>query len=250
MVVSSRLEPVGPAVKEVRAVRNSCAVIETVALNQPVGVSELARITGLDKSAVQRIVVTLHSAGWLAPAAGATTRWEIPPSNPLFRFATLSSLERLVGTALDQLRDLTGETVILVTKRDSELIISAASESRQPFRLSPTVGHKIPFDGSAAGAAIAAMLPSAELRFVQEQHPTLTARKLGHVRRLGWAANDREVSEGVRSVAAAVTSNGYPVAALAVCGPASRVSSDDLSGLGPMVVEAARVLTEARDLRL
>ena len=59
------------SVKEIRSVRNACALVETVAEHQPLGVSELARLTGIEKSAAHRLAVTLHRAGWFDLAA----RW-------------------------------------------------------------------------------------------------------------------------------------------------------------------------------
>lgn len=142
---------------------------------------------------------------------------------------------------MEKLRDESGETVILVSRGDGRLMVSAAVESRQLIRLAPAVGFVLPFEGSSAAAAIAAHLPPAERRRLQSEHPALGDRMLEEVRRRGWAANDEEVAEGVGAVAAAVLGvDGYPVAALAVCGPSSRVGRDDMPRLGPMVTDAAR----------
>src|SRR5262245_5388931 len=63
------------SVKEIRSVRNACALVEAVAERQPLGVSDLARLTGIEKSAAHRLAVTLHSAGWLDPTGDG--RWQI-----------------------------------------------------------------------------------------------------------------------------------------------------------------------------
>jgi IclR family acetate operon transcriptional repressor len=230
-----------PAVKEIQAVRKACEVLEAVVVHQPVGVSELARLTGIDKSAVQRIAVTLHAAGWLHTHPAPPTRWEISPANPVLRHAAASGLETLARPAMERLRDQSGETVLLVIRSEGRLLIGAAAESRQPVRLSPTVGFVLPFDGSSAAAAIAASLPAAELEQMQAAHPSLDDRTLDAVRRRGWSVNDREVAAAVRAVAAPVrATDGYPVAALCVCGPSTRVSRDDLARLGALVAVAAR----------
>ena len=240
MAVSSSLDSAPSSVKEVRSVRNACAVLEAVAAFQPIGVSELARATGIDKSAVQRIAVTLHAAGWLHPHNEPPTRWEISPANPVLRLATGDSLATVGRPAMEKLRELTGETVILVTRNQGQLVIVAAAESPQPVRVSPTVGLVLPYDGSSTGAAIAAWLPEAELRPLQAAHPALHDRRLDRVRQRGWADLDQELGPGVRAVAAAVAApDGYPLGAMAVCGPANRISASDLPRLGAMVVEAA-----------
>ena len=53
------------SVKEIQSVRNACRVLEAIARTQPVGVSDLARAVGIDKSAAHRLAITLHAAGWV-----------------------------------------------------------------------------------------------------------------------------------------------------------------------------------------
>src|SRR5258705_12836252 len=64
-------------VKALRNVLNTLRVLEEVASRQPIGVGELARVLDMPKSSVQRALVTLHTAGWIRPAAGEVTRWVI-----------------------------------------------------------------------------------------------------------------------------------------------------------------------------
>ena len=54
------------AVKRNLSAGRMLAVFETIARAQPVGVSALARELGADKSAVQRDLMTLADAGWIA----------------------------------------------------------------------------------------------------------------------------------------------------------------------------------------
>lgn len=58
-------------------VLNALRALEEVAERQPIGVAELARAMDLPKSSVQRALVTLHTAGWIRPASGTTTRWMV-----------------------------------------------------------------------------------------------------------------------------------------------------------------------------
>ena len=227
----------GPAkVKEVQSVRNACALLETVAAHQPIGVSELSRLTGIDKSAVQRLAVTLHAAGWLQPHARPPTRWEISHANPFLRAGATVGLEALARPAMERLRDRSGETVILVVPQGDRLVIAAAVESHQPIRLSPTVGFVLPLTGSSAAVAIAAQ--SQPLNGEADAGPGAAERQT--VRTRGWTTNDGDVTEGVRAVSSAVLDpDGHPVGALAVCGPSTRIGKDDLPRLGAMVADAA-----------
>lgn len=237
----TRIEPgaeanVATKVKEIQSVRNACALLETVAAHQPVGVSELSRLTGIDKSAVQRLAVTLHAAGWLQPSVRPPTRWEISHANPLLWAGATVGLEALARPAMERLRDRSDETVILVVPQGDRLVIAAAVESHQPIRLSPTVGFVLPLTGSSAAATIAAHSQSAELEVDDE--PAAAERRTVRARR--WATNDGEVTEGVRAVSSALLdTDGHPVGSLGVCGPSTRIRTEDLPRLGAMVAEAA-----------
>jgi IclR family transcriptional regulator, acetate operon repressor len=238
---------VGDAVKHIRAVRNACTLIEAVARQQPVGVSELSRVTGIDKSAVQRLVVTLHAAGWLHPHPEPPTRWQISPVNPVLRHAAMPNLASLVQPAADRLRDQSGETAIFVTRIDGRFTVTAVAESHHVMRVSIPVGFVLPIELSSAAAAIAAYLPPGELEPIQQEHPMLDNRQLAQVRRRGWAETKGEVTGGSRAVAAALRGpDGYPIGALALSGPVGRVSVRDLARLGALVVEAAGHALDAR----
>jgi DNA-binding IclR family transcriptional regulator len=61
------------------------------------------------------------------------------------------------------------------------------------------------------------------------------------VRKQGYAVNDREIVPDVRVVGAPVLSeDGYPLGALIVCGPTSRISTMRMRQLGKAVARAAR----------
>ena len=66
------------SVKEIKSVRNVCAVLEAVAQHQPIGVSDLARITGIDKSGAHRLAVTLSGATGALLAGLIASLWSVP----------------------------------------------------------------------------------------------------------------------------------------------------------------------------
>ena len=52
-------------VKQLRSGSRVLAVLEAVAFQQPVGLSELVRALGLEKSGVHRALTTLATEGWI-----------------------------------------------------------------------------------------------------------------------------------------------------------------------------------------
>ena len=86
-------------------------VLEAMAEHQPIGARALARLTGEDKSAIHRAIMTLADEGWVRPTAHAPIQWEVSP-----RILTVAerahgayALKRRVRAALERLRDDCGD---------------------------------------------------------------------------------------------------------------------------------------------
>jgi DNA-binding IclR family transcriptional regulator len=231
------------SVKEIRSVRNACLLVEAVAQHQPVGVSDLARATGIDKSAAHRLAVTLHAAGWLDKTADG--RWRVAPRlAQLTPRAAERSLVASMRPVLEELRKDTGETVILVAIEHDRLLVLDVAESGHALRVSPP-GPYLPLPHSSAARAIAAFLPPEEVAALREVDPSLSERTLSEVRRRGWAINDREIVPDTRVVGAAVpNADGPPLAAVIIAAPTSRVGLDKMRRIGAHL--AATLGTVAR----
>lgn len=232
-------------VKEIQSVRNACALVEAIAERQPVGVSELARITGIDKSAAHRLAVTLHRAGWLVAASDG--RWQVAPSfGRVARVAANRTLGAVARPIMERLRDATGETVMLVVIEHARLLVLEVVDSRHNLRITAPVGSELPLLKSSAARAIGAHLPAGEVAALRRVHPEFDDdRVLASVRRRGWAANDGEIVPDARVVGAAILdTGGHPLAALIVVGPTGRISAARMRRNGALVAEAARACSE------
>ena len=221
--------------------RNACTLVEAVAEHQPLGVSELARLTGIEKSAAHRLAVTLHRAGWLDPTGDG--RWRI--SATLARRTHRSAVAALTATMrprMETLRDQTGETVMLVAIEHARLMVHDVVESRQALRIGMPAGAEIPLAGTSGARAIAAYLPREELAALRRAHPAIDGdQALAVVRRRGWAMNDGEIVAEARAVGAPILSpDGYPLAALVVFGPGSRMTAARMKECGELVARAAQ----------
>jgi DNA-binding IclR family transcriptional regulator len=234
------------SVKEIRSVRNACALVEALARRHPLGVSELARITGIDKSAAHRLAVTLHRAGWIDKTSDG--RWQI--SAMLGRFARRAAVVAFTAAMrprMEALRDRTGETVMLVALDHARLSVQEVVESRHALRIGAPVGSDVPLARGPALRAIAAHLPPEELAALRHAHPDLDAEpNLAAVRRRGWTSNDGETIDGARVVGAPILAiDGYPLAALLLCGPNSRITATRTKEYGELVATAARASAAA-----
>ena len=143
---------------------------------------------------------------------------------------------------MEALRDRTGETVLLVALDHAQVVVQEVVESGHALRVSAPVGSDTPLARGTALRAIAAHLPPEELAALRQAHPGLdTDPNLAAVRRCGWTTNDGETVEGARVVAAPILAiDGYPLAALLLCGPNSRITTTRTKEYGELVATAAR----------
>jgi IclR family acetate operon transcriptional repressor len=231
------------SVKSLNVVSNALVLLEALARHQPAGVSELARITGIDKSAAQRILVTLHEGGWIRRPDPTATSWEL--SDLPIQIFTHPSRSALIGRAepvLRRLRDETGETTMLAVFEHGELLTIAAAESTHAVRVAPpALPFPVPLARSSAGRAVAACLSAAEAKHLLGDDATeAELRVLDGVRERGWSEIDEELFPHTHSMAAALhREDGTPIGAVMVAAPAFRLRSSDHQRVGQLVMAAA-----------
>jgi IclR family transcriptional regulator, acetate operon repressor len=234
-------------VKRLRSASRVLAVVEAVAEHQPIGVAALARLLDDDKSAVQRALMTLADDGWIHPAPGEPTRWEL--TTRIHVLAHLAQghtdLRQRARISLDALRELTGETIILAVPDAGRLVAIDVLESRQLVRTAPYVGMVIPAADSASGQAVLAHLDDDErAAFLGAPVPPALHDTLLTVRRRGWALNDGDVVAGATNIGAAIVDDdGRPVAAVTVSAPSDRVPASRHAKLGALVADTAASLS-------
>jgi len=231
------------AVKQVQSATRVLATFEALADHQPVGVGALARVLDDDKSAVQRALMTLAEAGWIRRTTGDRTRWEVTTRVLALAHGAQrrTGLRERARPVLERLRDETGETAILNVPESGQVVVLDVAESNQLVRTVPGIGLVVPPLASAAGQAILAHLPVAQLA---DYGVTGGYERLAAVRARGWSVNDRDATPGASAVGAAVLDGeGRPLASITISGPAARMDADVLDRLGPLVNSAAASLS-------
>lgn len=237
------------AVKRSQSASRVLAVLEKIARHQPVGVSELARRLGADKSAVQRAIMTLADNGWICPASGTPTRWQLTAH--IFAIAHIghesNDLRRRARSVLEALRDASQETVLLTVPDIRRFVVIDALESLQLLRTVPQIGLSVPVRGSATSRAVLSyMRPEAQIEMLGAAPDTDLRREFEATRRRGYAVSDGDVVAGSTTIAAPVfEADGQPIAAVVVSAPSERLTPKQHSRVGAMVVAAARNLSRS-----
>jgi DNA-binding IclR family transcriptional regulator len=236
-------------------------------LNQaarPVGLTELAQASGLDRSSVQRITHTLRALGYLRQDPD-TKAFMLSGRIVEFGHTALAThrLRRRAQSHLESLNRRTTEAVGLLELDGHEVVCV----SRHPGGHAPSaelelhVGARFPAYCTAAGRAILsrlapadalAQLASAE-RTSRTPH-TVTAlpvldTALESTRRLGYAVSEQETLMGTLSIAAPlVVVSGQPLGAVSIAVSTSRWDLGDVrERLVPQLLDTAATIN--RDIR-
>ncbi|MDF5756981.1 IclR family transcriptional regulator [Spongiactinospora sp. TRM90649] len=243
-----------------RNVVNALRVLEQLAARQPAGVSGLARTVGLPKSTVQRCLRTLHEAGWIRPSGDEVTRWVLTArALHVGRRATSElALRDAARPVLERLRALTGHTVHLGVPDGDAVVLVERLEAGEPLRIALPLGVRLPLHASASGKAVLAHHPTATVEHLLAAgldgytqatvtDPAQVLAELAEVKERGYADDRGEWRSDIAAVAAAVLSDGGPVAALGVSARPGRMRDRLRPEYGRLVRQAAATLTTALD---
>ena len=140
-----------------RVVTTAFRVLEEVAVHQPVGVSELARILDEPKSTVQRALQALHEVGWVEQEPGGTRRWV--QTTKLLALASRGggvSLRERAMPVMQELLERTDENIHLSVRSERGITIIEKLESSKVVRPHDPLGLVAPLHATSTGKAILA----------------------------------------------------------------------------------------------
>jgi IclR family pca regulon transcriptional regulator len=222
------------------------------------GVSELARSTGLSRSTAHRYIATLTVLGYLRQDR-SSRRYRLGPRVLDLGFSAMNSMElrEVSRPHLQQLSDETGHTANMAILDGADILYVDRVRSSRPSEslidLNLHVGSRLPAYCTSMGKVLLAFLPAPEQRRLlarielgRRGPNTITSRaklaaELERVRAVGLAVNNEELAYGLRSIAVPVRSqSGEVVAAINLAVHRSMVSMGDLvARLGPALKRAS-----------
>jgi IclR family transcriptional regulator, pca regulon regulatory protein len=185
------------------------------------GIADLARAVGLNKSTTYRYVATLAKLGYLQQDQ-ETKKYSLGPRVVDLGFAAVNSMEvtKVAAPYLQALSDETGYTVSMAVLDGPDIVYvdrrRSGRASNFAMGLNLHVGSRLPAYCTSMGKVLLAYREPAVLRSLLDRTDlarrgpkTITAREqlmtvLERVRQTGIAVNDEELAAGLRSVAAPV----------------------------------------------
>jgi IclR family transcriptional regulator, KDG regulon repressor len=249
--LTSAIDPQDNRASSLQVVDRSVAILEALASDTPeLGVTELARATGMSKGTVHRILASLEHHR-LVEQDSESKRYRL--GLRLFEFGSRATAQidyvRLVEPYLQQLASQTGETTHLAILDDGTILYVAKVDGWHSLRMPSQIGKRLPTHCTALGKVMLAGLPDVNLRQIIKGHGlvqltpnTLTSlerlkSELEAIRRHGYSVDNEELELGLRCVAAPVVdSNGDVVAAVSISGPTTRITTSNVAKLAPLVV--------------
>jgi IclR family transcriptional regulator, pca regulon regulatory protein len=226
---------------------------------QLLGIADIAGSLGGSRPTTHRYAITLVALGFLEQPPNSARKYRLGPRAHDFGRAVLNSryLRPTARPYLEELRSTVSYTVSLGLLDGSDLIIMDRLHGyRGHPRLKPKIGigSRLPSYCTSMGKVLLAYLPADERRetvegMILEKHGPNTIggkralqRELEQVSAIGFAVDDEELADGVRSIAAPTRSKtGRVVGAVSVEAPAAMVDRlKMIKDFGPPLIKAAQ----------
>jgi len=218
-------------------------------------VAQLAECTGFPQSTVYRYIGLLKASGLVDEAERGVYRL----TERVFALAAAArmaqgSLVDIAHPFLEELRDVTGETVFLVRRSGFRAFCLDRVESHRAVRLSTAPGADMVLSSGSAGKVLLSAFTRSDLaRFREHMGRSVASAgrripsddELDAIRTDGYAESDGEIDQGVWGVSAPVLQDGRVVAALGVAGPGYRIDGLERQHIRSAVMSVAARLTDA-----
>lgn len=217
-----------------------------------IGVTQLARLVGIDKGNAHRLLRLLQARGYVVQEP-VTRQYTATPKVLSLAGSVLRRLDlrEVAEPIADELVAETRESVHAGVMTRDGVVYVLRRRGQYPVSVETEVGARPPLHATATGKAVLAHLPEPRVRqlvtlplqaFTLRTHRTLDALRtdLQGIRAEGFAIDDEEYDTGVRCVAAPVFGiEGTVVGSIGVSGPVPRMAAERLEELAAVVSSAA-----------
>jgi DNA-binding IclR family transcriptional regulator len=235
-------------------VAKAMSIVEILAARAEVGVglSELSALIGMPKSSTHRYMATLQSVGLAERTEDDRIRLGTRVIELAGSFLANSDLRSESQAILDELANMTGETINLAVPSGTDVVYIAKIESTHTLGMFAHLGARMPMYCTSLGKAILAFGSPALLQTVLSERmpartphtitsPKALKKELVTVHAQGFALDNEENEAGICCVGAPILDfSGRAIAAISVAGPCERMKPERAIQLGPLVWESTQ----------
>lgn len=236
----------------VQSVDRALAILEILAEKTEAGVTEISEIIGVHKSTISRLVDALVRRGLVEQVSD---RGKFRLGIGLIRLAGSASaqLDSVIQSrpVAKELATTFGETVNIATLDGREVLYLDQVVGPNTISMRTWVGKRVPAHATATGKVLTAWLSEPNRIAVQPKKWIKFAKntitdfeslelELAKVRKNGYAIASAELEEELVAIAAPIRNNHKEVvAAIAISGPAFRLSKKEFSVISQALISAA-----------
>lgn len=247
------------ATGSVQSLDRALALMEVIAREDGLTLTDLAQRAGVPPSTAHRILATLQAHDYVSHDEErglwliGVRAFEVGSS--FLRNRKLSETGREI---MRELMEECGETVNLAIEDEGSIVFISQAESHHAIRAFHRPGSRGAIHASGVGKALLAALPDDKVRRILHKtgldeftpqtltEPDRLFEELNASRERGWTIDDEERTTGMRCVAAAIyNEHGEAFAGLSISGPTVRMTDERLGELGPKVRRAAQDITSS-----
>ncbi len=194
----------------------------------------------IDKTAVQRILLTLGAAGWIRQLESG--EWTVTSKALQVGTHYTSGLRELAHPHLVQLQRETDETVLLFAREANTMVVLDSVDSSQVLRMTVPVGMVVPI---RQGGAFDAWLSDDERDTLPHLARVPSPAALATVRANGYFVIDEMYPNAIASGAPVFDRHGRPIATITIVAPKARVNKAAARRLGERAAATASRVTDA-----
>ncbi|MCG8637776.1 MAG: IclR family transcriptional regulator [Desulfobacterales bacterium] len=229
-------------------------VIELLAKNKSLSVSETAELLGQNRSASHRFLATLAELGYVLKDSRSRYRLSLKLFELGNQIDDIDGIRSITRPFMRELSATYGETVNLGRLEGNDIITIDTVPGTEVIKFDSKIGDRSPVHTLAMGKAILsfrsdaeqdAYIETAEFKVLTEK--TIVSKadfkaELKKIRDRGYAVDDEEWCLGLRCVSIPVFNNDPPSYAISVSGPASRMTPEKIEILKGELLLISRTL--------
>lgn len=198
---------------------------------QPMGVVDVAKRIMIGKSTAYGILKSFQEEGLISKNL-STKKYTI--GKEMMRLSKMvlrrQDLAFIARPCLERLAQVTDETVFLGIREDDAIKAIDIVEAEKEFKISSTVGAKLPLTAGAVGKIFLSAMSNEEMvAYIAEKGlPQYTEnsitdsnsliKEIEKIRKLGYSLDNGEYLKGIRAVASLIYQSGSPIGAIWLVG--------------------------------
>lgn len=240
-LVNSRIPAEATPESGLDSVRRALRLLKLLQSEETISVKQAAETLGVSPASAYRLFMTLKTEGFASQLGDRRYRagTELSPLRP--RNITKRDLECTVWPIVEELEQITGETVHVWFRRGSELFLAHAVRGSKEGAVPHDAHKQIPAYATASGRALLAELPNGQVQHIHRQGflPWRDAkihsfdalkRRLATIRKEGFEVTHEEAMRGTSGLGVCVYDPwNRPVLGLGLAIPNERFDTTDIN---------------------